>query len=730
MKVKLLSKWLLNILFVFFVCNLSFNLEKAIANILLEFSYPENISVRTAQNRPRSATLYKGENQSLFLFPIQIVNKGTEPYSGRISIEVYLTKQVNGISIEEYLGSYSRDVRLLNPYRSPSNNFLYIGEIGIRDFILPETLPSGEYFIKLILEYRKEDGTYAASDTELLNDQDQKVQVAPIPNDVNIFISQVTPLRINPGQPLDINGEVCNSGDSSSGMLRVNFYLGQARGGTDILIKEVRLRSLSPNSSRSFNIQIDSFPALPPGDYWLTSEVQAEIERSSNTNNNIYTYRYQIHVNAQSGLPFPDLKVTSIELYSIKAYETNDKILVSKSYSSIAFSFTIKNDGGVAALPPFKIKAYLSRSPQSKDYLIKEFTYNEILDAGQSVPLETFYKLSDRIYIPSSIKNQIPDGEYWLTVIVDSDGDITEFNENNNSLSAPKKIAFTSSIYDARVEEVTFSPGVIAQGRSFNATCKIRNAGGFPYSLDPRFHVASFYLSLSPGRKDYFLTKISCDRPEYVLPHQTVDYTCSLELSNMNVPQGRYFVTCEVEDDESPIGNIHDSVRQIILTSPPDLVVNSVSIINPPTSVCYGDFIKVSFQIQNLGGLSTGDTTVKTKIFAHPKSGRGEDVLFKEYEIPINLRSHETTSRLLRVPVKRITSRIPGLGQDFYIKVVVNDDQKIFENNKNNNSALSSSYIKYFCGRRETKEFIKKHETIKQHTPQMQRLKKINKFLK
>jgi len=152
---------------------------------------------------------------------------------------------------------------------------------------------------------------------------------------------------------------------------------------------------------------------VPPGEYYLGGwvDVNNVIEESNETNNGFVSTSEKIIVPAAPAV-YPDLIVQSVEI-------------IDGEGPDISYKVTVRNLGSGATTGEFKNRIYLSEDQTitANDHLINDWNCYDILSAGQS---KTSYDLTSTV-------TGLPPGDYYMGVIADAEGVITESNENNNT---------------------------------------------------------------------------------------------------------------------------------------------------------------------------------------------------------------------------------------------------------------------------------------------------------
>jgi uncharacterized repeat protein (TIGR02543 family) len=176
---------------------------------------------------------------------------------------------------------------------------------------------------------------------------------------------------------------------------------------------------LDPEQQVSGSFQLTIPVGIPSGTYKVLASL-----RNWDDWNKIYDYRWGDKPGPTFKVLLPDLTVSSPIQFSPSSVVQGGTITV---------TWTEKNQGdGVAG--SYTVSVYLATSEHGTDYLLGRLSRSR-LDAGES----NTYTLS------FTIPQNIPPGNYYVTILIDDDMNIYESNENNNiGSSTPNKIMISS----------------------------------------------------------------------------------------------------------------------------------------------------------------------------------------------------------------------------------------------------------------------------------------------
>ena len=230
--------------------------------------------------------------------------------------------------------------------------------------------------------------------------------VAPDLSIVNVVAPPIASLE----ETIAISSTITNIGNGKTNQ----NWLDRVYLSTDtILDNEDRVLSTTTNTNTlavedSYLLDLNiTITDIAVGDYYLIFDTdiqnnQPEIDET----NNLITQPIEIIA--------PDVAISNITLA-----DTNPK----QSNQSLSLSWTVTNQGTKTVEQPLLDRIYISTDGTLTDsILLAEVPYNEIVAIGDS------YTANIEVTLPI-----LPDGDYSIIVVTDSNDTIIESNENNNS---------------------------------------------------------------------------------------------------------------------------------------------------------------------------------------------------------------------------------------------------------------------------------------------------------
>jgi 5-hydroxyisourate hydrolase-like protein (transthyretin family) len=240
---------------------------------------------------------------------------------------------------------------------------------------------------------------------------------APLP-DLTVTSVTVSSVRVRVGEELTVSWVERNQGTGNAGAYNVGVYLGRTEYGKDYKLGQDYSSGLGAGGSRSRSLRFTIPNTVSPGLYYVTVFIdETDIVRESNENNNIgSTTPNRITVDPP---PPPDLTVRDV-VFSPQSVVQGGGLTVSWTEANI----------GSGNAGPYRVGVYLGVSEYGRDYLLGSLNRDGLSAGGSRGFTQTFT-------VPSSV----PPGIYYVTVFIDSQGDVSESNEGNNvGSSTPNRV--------------------------------------------------------------------------------------------------------------------------------------------------------------------------------------------------------------------------------------------------------------------------------------------------
>jgi len=379
------------------------------------------------------------------------------------------------------------------------------------------------------------------------------------------------PGRGNTLNPIEVTGQIINTGTGAAGKMTLGIYLSADSVITtnDLLLRSWVLSGLAADARNTSTFEVSLPPALPLGAYYLgliVDELDEVIE--TREDNNVIASR-PIEV-----VPGPDLLLTKVAGWSVVP-----------SGSAFLATNVLRNVGltDVPLNSAVRVGLYLST-----DVTI---TTNDIFlghTPGSDLPAG-----ANRLYVATLFAPPtISPGNYYLGGIADYQNAVKEGNEANNALDGSRiEIVVGPDLAPASIG----TPLLVVTAAPFVATNVIRNIGtgnSAPCSV-------GFYLSPQP-----IVTTNDLRVGERVL---NVVFASSANSNNTaitippTVTPGTYHLAV-IADDTNSLLEVNEAnntaTTQIEIVAGPDLVVNDLKI---PAQAATGLQIIITNAVSNVG---------------------------------------------------------------------------------------------------------------------------------
>jgi subtilase family serine protease len=299
---------------------------------------------------------------------------------------------------------------------------------------------------------------------ERKNNNTKAVALTPRP-DLIVTAINGSPQIIKAGSQIPLEVCVQNIGTADALAFKTGIYYSDndVITASDTLLAEVAFTGLGKQLSACQKVSV-KMPAVivQLGDNWLGAFVDHEQKIAElNETNNTLAVKF---IN-----PAPDLVVADIR--GVPALATPK--------TPLALEICIRNDGSDDVSKAYKAAIYHSVTPgiSVADTRLVELTFANTpsLQPGQTVCQKANATLPDIM----------PIGDNWVGVIVDTNGDIAESNENNNTASR----VFKNPAPDLIIESISGVPTTATAGDSLNLMVCTKNIGSLDTQKSFKFAI-------------------------------------------------------------------------------------------------------------------------------------------------------------------------------------------------------------------------------------------------
>lgn len=396
--------------------------------------------------------------------------------------------------------------------------------------------------------------------------------------------------------------------------------------------------------------------------------------------------------------PQPDLSV--MEPVQIPA--------VGLAGQAFAFQFTVRNEGAVPAVGPWRDRVYFSTDNQiGGDDAVATLDFSEELPS-----MGTYQRVID-LTLPGAA------GTYYAVVVTDVDNELVEGVEGNNaSISVGAIDVQPLPVPDLVLDSVSAPTGDVTSGQSVTVSWTLRNAGAAATSsqwVDEVFISNQPGLSLDPPNGDQTI----CGQPFYAYAAhvgnlsylgQGSSYTQTALISIPPHVQGSFYVYVVADRpgcnnvmghvaESNDVNNLTRSASSFMINLQPqaDLVVpvETLSLV-PSESVPSGANIAVRWTTHNGGGGATSSGSWVDAVYLSLDSNNSispNDILLGQ-----KTRSGDSLGAGQSDPQVELIAPIPGaLSGPYFVKVWVDRNNTVSElanpGDENNNITASDDPI-------------------------------------
>lgn len=353
------------------------------------------------------------------------------------NVWLYLSTDNVITTSDTYLGS--RYVIGLNPGESN------VGSTGVT---IPADLAGGVYYVGAIADPQNYVGESNETNNALAGTQITITKAYP---DL-VMTSASGPALANTEQQVTLTGTVKNQGQASAGAFWVSLYLSADATITsdDIWLEDVYVGGIAAGASQALNATVTIPAVLSTGTYYVGAIADRWSQADESDENNNTFNGSQMAITKV----YPDL--IALSAAAPGSANTEDQITVTA---------TIKNQGqGYAESPTTGF--YLSTDPviTTSDVWLGDAYSMGLAPGGEET-------LTGTVTIPTSVAT----GTYYIGVIADRTGSITESDESNNAVTG-NQIAVTRLYPDLVMTSVS-GPATASPRSSITVDAVVKNAG-------------------------------------------------------------------------------------------------------------------------------------------------------------------------------------------------------------------------------------------------------------
>ncbi len=453
---------------------------------------------------------------AISILGMTVKNNSSAPSGGRVTLGYYISDDKTITTGDRLIGT--TNLVSIGAYNERQvNKNLNISELN---------LAAGKYHIGVIVDH-----TDDIEESNEANNNCQHNDAIKIEAPAQVEAETLADLQLKDCGTVKVEGNriiinqvrVKNVSESTqTGFTFIGYYLSTDTKITeeDIYLGYDYIPSLSAGAESTENATFDlSQFDLGSGNYYLgiMVDINNSIEESNEANNTCY--HSSPKVSTQSAATPADLK---IECGTTQISSTQ-----------VAFNnIKVRNIGGVAASSQSYVAYYLSRDEaiSTTDYLLGTRLV-PALSAGASSTLSASFLMSETDLEP---------GDYYLGVVADYDGRLTEANEGNNQCVYQKKMNIAEEPAEVKQADLIVSCGTVSWNNQVLqiANTTVKNQGD---KVANQFSYLAYYLSSDRTitTDDFYL---GYDLIERLKANESVAKTKSFNLRGSIIPDGKYYV--------------------------------------------------------------------------------------------------------------------------------------------------------------------------------------------
>lgn len=468
------------------------------------------------------------------------------------------------------------------------------------------------------------------------------VNTVPVPNLRNGTIS-LNPTTVASEGTVTANGEVVNDGNAEAGSSEVGFYISSDDNVDNArLIKRISVGSIPAGQSTSYST--DLFITEDDGEYFVHFVVDDNNAVSeSNENDNENSVR---------------LTVENLNVDLIVESVSNSPVSIENG-GTVNVSYTLKNNGSDAAgnsHVAYYISDDNSLNTASDEFVDKDFV-SSISAGGTHSGTE------------SIVINRDP-GTYYIFVVADTDDEVEETIESNNTGSDNFEVVAPAP--DLRIATANIVEVNVVPGETVTLEVSLENEGGSTAGAS----VMDFFLSsdLSCCGGDDFLGDLSFG--------SISAGNSSFQSKTVTIPSGKtagtyyvYFIADAHSEVAESDENNNEDHRLLTLVEAPDPDLRNGTIDIDPLTIISDGLVTASGEVWNDGPGDAGSSEIGFYISSDDNLNNA--TFLESYPIgSLTNGNSESYSTSLFI------SESPG---SYFIHFVVDDGNDVAETNEGNN---------------------------------------------
>ena len=562
------------------------------------------------------------------------------------------------------------------------------------DATVPASLTPGQYYVGWIIDSNNDVSESDESNNTVLYKSGQTVLTVtdPIGGTIDLLDDgddwhSLSSTSARPdGGLLSVYSDIRNNGTAESGSFDVSVYLSTDNiiSAADSLLGTVSMSSISPGAWANADLVDATVPALSPGQYYVGWIIDSNNDVSeSDESNNTVLY--------QSGST--TLTISVVDLLD-DGEEWQSLSSTSVTPGGVLSVYNDIRNVGTAGSGDFDVSVYLSNNDfiSTADTLLGTVSMSSIAadDWARAELVDAIVPLS------------LAAGEYHVGWIIDSNDDVPEFNESNNTvlyqsgntvLTVIDTNIGTVDLLDDGEDYQWLSTTSLVAGDVISVSSDISNAG---VDISGNFDV-SVYLSTDDiiSATDTLLGTVSMSSisPGAWATAELVDAVVPASLT-----PGQYYVGWIIDSNDD-VPEFNESNNTVLYESGStvltviDTNLGTVDLLDDgedyqslsTTSVAAGDVLSVNSDIRNAGTASSGDFDVSVYLSTDNIISTADTLLGTVSMSSIGPGAWETAELVNAVVPASLT---PG---QYYVGWIIDSNNDVSESDESNNTVLYQS---------------------------------------
>nr|CRH07959.1 Putative RTX toxins and related Ca(II)-binding proteins. 20% identity to sraP Serine-rich adhesin for platelets [Candidatus Magnetococcus massalia] len=495
----------------------------------------------------------------------------------------------------------------------------------------------------------------------------------------NLSVSSLTPQK---GDSIRLDYSILNQGSSSISLFDWSFsgvYLSanSILSSSDTLLGYESISSLAIGETKDDYIYVEIPDNIAAGKYYIG--VYADYSKQVSEVNEYNNYdSTEIYISTGFVASQPDLAVSYLTVSEASP----------SAGDSVTLTYMVENEGSASTGTSSSHRIYLS-------------TNSTISSADTLLTTDSTWTLSSGYGQTKSKTVSLPDNlnggqTYYLGIVADYDGEVSESNESNNistvAITVQEEVV-TQTSSDLIVSSLSVSDTVPQNGSGVTVYYSIKNQG-LGSTIDGLSYGVYLSTNSTITTSD---TLLATDERSFQLSSGNTDFQSTYVVLPTTLTEGETYNIGIIADKKNEISEVNESnntdatpitIASTVSTQS-DLIVSGVALTNEQPSV--GESLTVYSVIMNQGDASTSSSSTHGLYLSHDSIITTADTLIATYDSSAGLDPNKQATEVINITLPNSLTE----GETYYIGVITDLNDEIDEFSETNNTNSTAITIPY-----------------------------------